>query len=44
VALAGLAGLCIGSSLLVEGGSGIARLLGVSEAVIGLTMIAVGTC
>ena len=43
VALAGLAGLCIGSSLLVEGGSGIARLLGVSEAVIGLTMIAVGT-
>lgn len=42
-ALVGLAGLCIGSSLLVEGGSGIARLLGVSEAVIGLTMIAVGT-
>jgi cation:H+ antiporter len=42
-ALAGLVGLCIGSSLLVDGGIGIARLLGVSEVVIGLTMIAVGT-
>lgn len=41
--LAGLAGLAIGSDLLVDGGSGIARLLGVSEAVIGLTMIAIGT-
>lgn len=39
----GLAGLALGSDLLVEGGSGIARLLGVSEAVIGLTMIALGT-
>jgi cation:H+ antiporter len=42
-ALAGLAGLAIGSDLLVGGGSGIARLFGVSEAVIGLTMIAIGT-
>ena len=41
--LAGFAGLGGGSDLLVDGGSGIARILGVSEAVIGLTMIAVGT-
>lgn len=41
--LMGLAGLALGSDFLVEGGSGIARLLGVSEAVIGLTMIALGT-
>jgi cation:H+ antiporter len=41
--LAGLAGLAVGSDFLVDGGSGIARLLGVSEAVIGLTLIAVGT-
>lgn len=41
--IAGLAGLAIGSDLLVNGGSEIARLLGVSEAVIGLTLIAVGT-
>ncbi len=41
--LGGLAGLLIGSDFLVEGGTGIARLLGVSEAVIGLTMIAIGT-
>jgi cation:H+ antiporter len=41
--LAGLGGLSVGSDFLVDGGSGIARLLGVSEAVIGLTMIAIGT-
>ncbi len=42
-ALLGLGGLAVGSDLLVDGASGIARLFGVSEAVIGLTMIAVGT-
>ena len=39
----GLAGLVIGASLLVEGAVEIARSLGVSEAVIGLTMVAFGT-
>ncbi len=39
----GLAGLIIGAQLLVEGAVEIARSLGVSEAVIGLTMVAFGT-
>lgn len=39
----GLAGLVIGAELLVEGAVEIARSLGVSEAVIGLTMVAFGT-
>ena len=41
--LLGLAGIVIGSRLLVDNGSSIARLLGVSEAVISLTAIAIGT-
>lgn len=43
VALVGLAGLLCGSHFVVEGGVGIARRYGVSDAVIGLTMVAVGT-
>ncbi|TVR81893.1 MAG: sodium:calcium antiporter [Rhodospirillales bacterium] len=39
----GLAGLLIGSEFLVEGGTAIARTLGIPEAVIGLTLIAIGT-
>ncbi len=41
--LAGLAGLVWGADLLVEGGVAIARVYGVSEEVIGLTVIALGT-
>lgn len=41
--LAGLAILIGGAWLLVEGATGIARALGVSETVIGLTVVAVGT-
>ena len=41
--LVGLAGLTFGADLLVQGGVSIAREWGVSEAVIGLTLIAVGT-
>lgn len=39
----GLAGLIIGGDLFVEGASGIARSLGVSESIIGLTLVAAGT-
>lgn len=39
----GLAGLIIGGEMFVRGASGIARGLGVSEAVIGLTLVAGGT-
>lgn len=39
----GLAGLVGGGQLFVEGASGIARSLGVSESVIGLTLVAGGT-
>ncbi len=39
----GLACVVGGSNLLVEGAVGLARLLGVSEAVIGVTVVAVGT-
>ena len=39
----GLAGLIVGGHLFVEGASGIARGLGVSEGVIGLTLVAGGT-
>ncbi|MCD8263373.1 MAG: calcium/sodium antiporter [Tannerellaceae bacterium] len=38
--LAGLAGLVYGGDLFVDGASGIARSLGVSESVIGLTLVA----
>jgi cation:H+ antiporter len=41
--IGGTAGLIIGSELLVDGGVGIARQAGVSEEVIGLTLIAFGT-
>jgi cation:H+ antiporter len=41
--LAGLAGVVIGAHLLVEGAIELARRLGVSDAVIGLTVVAVGT-
>lgn len=40
---AGLAALVIGSNLLVGGATAIARTFGVPEAVIGLTLVAVGT-
>lgn len=40
---AGLAMLVIGANWLVDGASSIARSLGVSEAVIGLTVVALGT-
>lgn len=42
-AIGGLAGLLIGASLMVSGAVGISRTLGMSEAVIGLTVVAVGT-
>lgn len=41
--IAGLAGLVFGGNLFVNGASGIAKGLGVSEAVIGLTIVAAGT-
>ncbi|TMV94866.1 calcium/sodium antiporter [Thioclava sp. BHET1] len=41
--LAGLIGLPLGANLLVDGASDIAKALGVSDAVIGLTLVAVGT-
>jgi len=40
---AGLVGLPLGADLLVDGASQIARVFGISEAVIGLTLVAVGT-
>jgi len=43
VAVAGLAGIIYGASLLVDGAVGIARAIGVSEAVIGMSIVAVGT-
>ena len=39
----GLALLAVGGQLTVDGASGVARALGVSEAVIGLTIVSVGT-
>lgn len=41
--LGGLAALLLGGQLLLHGAVGLARSLGVSEAVIGLTVVAVGT-
>lgn len=41
--IGGLAGLLVGSDLLVSGGVSIARDAGVDEAVIGLTLVALGT-
>lgn len=39
----GLVGLPIGANLLVEGSTNIARSFGISETVIGLTLVAIGT-
>lgn len=39
----GLAGLPLGADLLIDGAVGIATRLGISDAVIGLTLVAVGT-
>lgn len=41
--LGGLAGLIYGGQLFVNGATGIARNLGVSESIIGLTLVAAGT-
>jgi cation:H+ antiporter len=41
--LGGLVAIVLGAHLLVEGASDLARTLGVSEELIGLTMVAVGT-
>lgn len=41
--VAGLAALIVGSNIFVDNATEIARLLGVSEAVIGLTIVAAGT-
>ncbi len=41
--LAGLVGLAIGAEILIDGGVQVARTLGVSEEVIGLTLFAFGT-
>lgn len=41
--LAGLVFLVVGGSLFVNGASGLARVLGLSERLIGLTIVAVGT-
>lgn len=41
--IAGVIGLPLGAHLLIEGAVGISRGLGISEAVIGLTMVAIGT-
>ena len=43
IAAAGLVGVVLGARLLVDGGVSIARSIGVSETVIGLTIVAVGT-
>lgn len=41
--IGGLAGLIVGGQFFVEGAGGIARSLGVSESIIGLTLVAGGT-
>ncbi len=41
--VAGIIGLPLGAHFLIEGATGIAQKLGVSDAVIGLTLVAVGT-
>ena len=43
IAVIGLAGIIYGASLLVDGAVGIARAIGVSEAVIGMSIVAIGT-
>ena len=41
--IVGLASLLVGANLLVDGSIAIARVLGISEVVIGITMVALGT-
>jgi len=41
--LAGLIGLPVGADLLIDGAVGISRAFGISEEVIGLTLVAIGT-
>ena len=41
--IAGAAGVVLGADLLVDSGSALARLVGVSERIIGVTIVAVGT-
>lgn len=41
--LAGAAGVVLGADMLVDSGSALARLVGVSERIIGVTIVAVGT-
>ena len=41
--LVGIVGLPLGADLLVDGARGVALVLGVSEAVVGLTIVAIGT-
>ena len=41
--IVGAAGIVIGADLLVDNGSELARLIGVSERIIGVTLVAVGT-
>ncbi len=41
--VAGAAGVVIGADLLVDSGSALARMVGVSERIIGVTIVAVGT-
>lgn len=43
MAISGLAIIVLGGKLLVEGAIGIARVLGMTETVIGLTVVAIGT-
>jgi cation:H+ antiporter len=43
LALAGLAGTLAGAQMLVVGATGLALAMGVSEAVVGLTIVAIGT-
>lgn len=43
LALAGLAGIIFGGDFVVDGASGIAKELGMSEVLVGLTIVAVGT-
>ena len=41
--LAGLIGLVVGAEMLIGGAVDIARIMGISEAIIGLTLVAIGT-
>jgi len=42
-ALGGIAGVILGARFLVQGGSDLARTFGISETVIGLSIVAIGT-